>query len=352
MTAPRFAVVGSRTTRERQARGEGLVVFACDAEGRLLERVQVLPMENPSYQCLSADGRTLYTVHGDREQASALRVDPATGTLRLLGTVDTGGLNPVHLTLAPGGRHLLVCNHLRGGVAVLPLNDDGSLAPRTQQVETTGRPGPHRQEQPHAKPHFGLMDPAGHHLWVPDKGLDQVFRLRWTGTGFEPAAVPAMAAREGAGPRHLAFHPTRPWVLVVNELDSSLSLAEIDTTTGTLTHRQVRSTLPEDFVGPSRAAALVLSADGRHAYASNRGHDSVACFTLDEAAGRLRWRGCVPAGGRTPRFMTLTPDGRHLLVLLEDDDRITRFALGADGLPVPVGEPVACASPVCLTWLP
>jgi 6-phosphogluconolactonase (cycloisomerase 2 family) len=352
MSTPRFAVVGSRTTRERQARGEGLVVFACDADGTLRERVQVLPMENPSYQCLSADGLTLYTVHGDREQVSALRVDPRHGGLTPLNTEPTGGLNPVHLTLAPGGRHLVVVNHLRGGIAVLPLREDGSLAPRTQQVQTTGQPGPHRQEQPHAKPHFGLMDPPARHLWVPDKGLDQVFRLRWTGEGFTPEAVPALRAREGAGPRHLAFHPTRPWVVVVNELDSSVSLAALDAEAGTLDHRQILSTLPDTFTGFSRAAAVLFGTDGRHVFASNRGHDSVACFVFDEPAGRLRWQGCVPSGGRTPRFMTLTPDGRHLLVLNEDDDRITRFAIGADGLPVPVGEAVACASPVCLTWLP
>lgn len=358
MTAARymFAYVGSRTTRERHARGEGITVFRVDQERGTLDRIQtVTQLTNPSFLALNARGDRLYTVHGDGHEVSVLAVDQEAGTLTCLQTRDCGGRNPVHLAIATDGRHLVVSDHLgqQGGtVVVLPIAPDGLLGPVQQRMDLPGEPGPHRKEQPFAKPHFNPFAPGGRFVLVPDKGLDRVFIFSFDQGRLAPTAQPWLECREGAGPRHLAFHPTLPRAYVVNELDSTVLACGFDAVTGRLQGLQILSTLPDDFVGNSRAAEIEVSRDGRRVYASNRGADSIAVFDVDGATGRLSWRGAFPAGGRTPRFFTCTPDGRRMFVLNEDSDDIACFALD-DAAPIHAWRPITstpCGSPVCMVF--
>lgn len=352
------AYVGSRTTRERQARGEGISVYRMNLGSGALERVQLVgDLVNPSFLALNRARDRLYTVHGDGHEVSVFEADPATGRLRLLQRADCGGRNPVHLALDPSERFLVVADHLGpaerpgGTLAVLPVDAAGRLLPVCQRVALPGEPGPHRKEQPFAKPHFNPFAPGGRHVLVPDKGLDRVFSFRFEAGRLTPAASPWLDAREGAGPRHLAFHPTAPWAYVVNELDSTVTACRYDAATGGLAAFQVLSSLPDHFTGNSRASEIEVSRDGRFVYASNRGCDGIAVFAIDTASGRLAWRGAVASGGRTPRFFTGSPDGRWMLVLNEDSDSIVTLAIDpATGLPTPAGEPLACGSPVCLVF--
>ena len=344
-----FAYVGSRTTRERNARGEGLSVHHVDAKDGSLERVQVLgEVVNPTYLAVSADGRRLYTVHGDRTEASAFAVDAASGRLERINTVDCGGLNPVHLTHDMSGQFLVVTNHLRGGVAVLPIGPGGELLPPVQTVATEGIPGPHRTEQPGPKPHFSGFDSTGLWLLVPDKGLDRTFVFRYAAGRL--ALAGEAEARPGAGPRHLAVHPRGDRVYVVNELDSTLTTLAFDPGSGALVQLHWLPTLPGGFTGHSRAAGIALDTAARTLYASNRGHDSIAVFTLDATSGLPRFVDAVPTGGRTPRSFTLSPDGQRLYALNEDSDSITLFDVAADGRLQPTGRSTVCGSPVCLVF--
>lgn len=345
----RFAYVGSRTTRERNARGEGITVFAIDARGAL-ERVQVVDdLVNPSFLALNRAGDRLYTVHGDGEEVSAFRV-AADGRLALLNRVGCQGRNPVHLALDPQERSLVVANHLSGTLAVLALQEDGSLGAVTQLESLPGVPGPHRQEQPFSKPHFNPFDPAGRFVLVPDKGLDRIFAFRFVDGRLVPAGQPWVDTREGAGPRHVAFHPRAQFAYAVNELDSTVTTYAFDAGSGALQPLQVVSTLPESFTGNSRAAEIEVSGDGRFVYASNRGYDSIAVFAVGEE-GLLRRVAMLPTGGRTPRFFALAPGGEWLYALNEDSDTIVRFARdAATGLLAQAGEPVACGSPVCMVF--
>ncbi|MFT3720603.1 lactonase family protein [Pseudorhodoferax sp.] len=349
-----YVYVGSRTTRERNARGEGIGVYRLDAAQGRLEPVQVLGgLVNPSYLALNRRGDRLYTVHGDGSAASVLAVDAASGRLRLLQTRDCQARNPVHLALDPGGRHLALSSHLTGELLLLPVADDGLLGPVAQRVALPGTPGPHRREQPFSKPHFNPFDPSGRWVVVPDKGLDRVFSFRCEGGRLSPAAQPHVDAREGAGPRNLVFHPSAPYAYVVNELDSTVTAYRFDAATGALAPLQILPTLPDDFCGNSRAAGIAIDAAGRTLYASNRGHDSIAAFRIDAPTGRLRWLGAWPSGGRTPRFFTLAPDGRHLFALNEDSDGIAAFAVdAAEGTLAPTGWSIACGSPVCMVFSP
>jgi len=349
-----YAYVGSRTTRERNARGEGISVYALDQEKGTLEQVQVLgDLVNPSFLALNRTGDVLYAVHGDQSDVSAFRVDARSGQLTFLNRQSTQGKNPVHLALDPSGKYLIVTNHIGASLAVLPVADDGSLAPLTQLVEITGEPGPHRIEQPHAKPHYGLFDRSGHFIIVPDKGLDTVFSFRFAAGRLSAGVAPSVATREAAGPRHLAFHPAADIAYVVNELDSTVTTYAYDPEQGACSPRQILSTLPPDFTGNSRAAGIQVDSEGRFVYASNRGYDSITLFAVDPQTGSLGFREAVYSEGRTPRFFTLTPNGRYLLALNEDSDSIVAFAVDRQhGTLRPTGFNISTGSPVCMIFSP
>lgn len=347
-----FAYVGSRTTRERNARGEGITVYRVDESTGALERIQVVgDLVNPSYLALNRAGDRLYTVHGDEMEVSVFVVDKATGSLEFLNRESTQGRNPVHLALDPSERFLVVANHIGASLAVLPIKADGSLGGLTQLVELSGPIGPHRIEQTQAKPHFSPFDPSGRFVVVPDKGLDRMFSFRFDAGTLTPASVPFVAAREGSGPRHLAFHPLLPYAYVVNELDSTVTSYRYDRDTGGLAPLQILSTLPETFTGNSRAAGITIDSAGRTVYASNRGCDSIAVFRVDRATGLLSFSGANPTLGRTPRFFTLTPNERMLFALNEDSDSIVAMRVdGSTGRLAPLQPPVPCGSPVCMVF--
>lgn len=347
-----YAYVGSRTTRERNARGEGISVYRVDEACGTLERVQLLgDLVNPSYLTLNRAGNVLYSVHGDQSEVSAFAVERHSGHLRFLNTRSTQGRNPVHLTLDPSEKWLIVTNHIGASLAVLPIEGDGHLGELCQLLELSGEPGPHRVEQPHAKPHLCLFDPSGRHLIVPDKGLNKVFSFRFEGGRLSPASLPSVNTRETAGPRHLVFHPTATAAWVVNELDSTVTTYGFDPDTARLTPRQILSALPACYTGDSRAAGIQVDTQGHFVYASNRGYDSIAVFAVDPHDATLRFIEATPSGGRTPRFFTLTPNGHFLFALNEDSDSIAAFAVDPDhGTLTPTGFALHCASPVCMIF--
>lgn len=347
-----YAYVGSRTTRERNARGDGISVYRVDTATGALQMTQLVKdLVNPSFLAMNRAGNRLYTVHGDLSDISAFAVDKASGKLEFINRQSTQGKNPVHLAIDPTGRHIVVSNHIGASLAVLPLNADGSLGELSQLVKLDGPIGPHRVEQKQAKPHFNPFDPSGQFVIVPDKGLDRTFTFRFADGKLSPASPSFVVSREGAGPRHIAFHPGGRFAYVVNELDSTVTAYGYDARTGALTPLQVLSSLPDTFTGNSRASEIEVDASGRYVYASNRGHDSIAIFQVDAKSGHLRFLGAESSQGRTPRFFAATPDGRFMYVLNEDSDSIVVMHIDhASGRLQPTGFSAQSGSPVCMIF--
>ncbi len=351
-----FALVGSRTSRARQARGPGITTYRVDpAEGRLEQATVLGDVENPSYLVLNRELGKVYAAHGDGDAVSVLGVDADGGALRVLQQRKCHGVNPVHLALAPDKRHLVVSNFQGpegGSVVVLPVDDDGMLGEHVQRLTLPGTLGPHRVEQAHSKPHSAVFDHGGHYLVVADKGLDRVFCFRYDGASLVPSAKPWTQTRQGAGPRAAAFHAETRRVYILNDLDSTVTACAFDPGTGEISPFQVLSTLSERHTGDSRAAAITLSLDGSHLYVSNRGEDSIAVFAVEPRTGLLRKIDVTPSGGRSPRFCTLDPSGNWLYALNEDSDSICAFRVDpASGRLRNVGS-TRSGSPLCMTFLP
>src|SRR5215831_9408672 len=352
-TSMMFAYVGSFTTAQRKARGDGIHVYRVDAATGMWTHVQHIgDLTNPSFLALSPDQRFLYSVHGDGDYATAFMLNRETGQAKLLNRGVTGGNNGVRQAVDPTGKFLIVANYGSGSVAVLPIAADGSLKDQHQLVRLPGEPGPHKVEQVSSHPHDIVFDPSGRFVLVPDKGLDRVFVFRFEGVnGHLSLAEPdSVKTRPGAGPRHLAFHPKLPIVWVLNELDSTTATYRWDPERGTLTPIQVITTLPTDFTGYSTTAEIVVSPGGRFVYCSNRGHDSVAVYAAN-ADGLLTSIGWQPTQGRVPRFIGRDPAGHFLYAANEQSDTVVTFRVDAtSGLLAPTGQVIKNASPVTIVF--
>ena len=280
-----YAYVGSFTSAERKARGKGINVYKMDtATGAWSHVQQVGELINPSFLALSKNQRALYTVHGDENHVTAFAVDPESGKLKLLGRADTGGKNGVHPALEPSGKFLIVANYAGGTVAVLPVADDGALRDQTQLAELKGPSGPHRVRQASSHPHEIVFDPSGRFVVVPDLGLDRVFVFRFDPSRGALSEASVMQGRSTSGPRHVAFHPTRPVAWVLNELDSTLTTCQWDGEGGVLRPVQVISTLPTSYIGETTAAELAVAPFGAFVYASNRGSDDICIYATSARA--------------------------------------------------------------------
>jgi 6-phosphogluconolactonase len=352
-TSSMYAYVGSFTTAQRKARGDGIHVYRADpATGAWTHVQHVGDLVNPSYLALSHDQRVLYSVHGDEDYATAFALDPKTGEAKLLNRAATGGKNGVREAVDPSGKFLVMANYGSGSVAVLPIAPDGSLKDQHQFVQLPGEPGPHKVEQVSSHPHDIVFDPSGRYVLVPDKGLDRVFAFSFDAAAgkLAPTAQGSVKSRPGAGPRHLAFHPKLPIVWVLNELDSTIATYRFDAATGALTALQVTPTLPTDFTGYSTTAEIAVSSDGRFVYGSNRGHDSVTIFAAN-AEGLLSIAGWQPTQGSGPRFIGLDPAGHFLYAANEQGDNVVTFKIdGSSGNLTPTGQDIKNGSPVTIVF--
>jgi 6-phosphogluconolactonase len=352
-TFARFAYVGSFATSTRGAHGEGLSVYAIDAATGRWARVQLLSsVVNPGYLALHPRRPVLYAVQPVANEVSAFAVDDRTGELTFINRHPSGGDDPSHVAIDPAGRFLVVANYVAGTVEVLPVNADGSLGVPTDVVATKGEPGPHRTEQPGPHPHQCAFEPGGRFFVVPDKGFDRLFVFRIDGAKgtLVPADPPFTRTRSGAGPRHIAFHPSRPYAWVMNELDSTVAAYRFGQT-ATLEAIQIVPSLPPIFTGNNTGAAIVVSPSGRFVYVSNRGHDSVGIFRVDESSGMLSPVGWEPTKGSTPRFIGLNPGGTRLFAANQRSDSIVEFSVNqTTGALTATGQVVNANTPVCVVF--
>jgi 6-phosphogluconolactonase len=344
------------------SKSKGIYLFHLDmASGKLTPAGIAAEVASPSFLALHPNGRFLYAVNEVSDfdaahsgAASAFAIDRSTGKLTLLNQRSAKGSGPCHLSVDPSGKNILVANYGGGSVAVLPVQPDGRLGEATAFVQHTGSSvNPQRQNEPHA--HSINVDADNHFAFAADLGLDKVLIYRFDpskGT-LAPNDPPAAAVAPGAGPRHFVFHPNGRRAYVVNEIDSTVTAFEYDPKAGALKTLQTLSTLPQGVQGNNSTAEIVVHPSGKFLYASNRGHDSIAVFTIDDGSGRLTVAGHQPTGGKTPRNFNVDPTGTFLLAANQDSDSIAVFRINGDtGALTPTGDTVEAPTPVCIKFLP
>ena len=322
--------------------------------GELLQVGAINAGANPSFLSIHPNGRVLYAVNELEPTGvvSAFAIESGTGALTRLNDQPSGGGAPCYVSVDRSGRAILVANYAGGSVALLPIETNGALAPTTSVVQHTGKgPNAERQEAPHA--HCILPDPSNRFALAADLGADRVFvyQLDLEGRSLHHIEEGDAVMRPGAGPRHLAFHPTLPLVFVANELDSTVATLRFDSTRGALSPLDARPTVPAGWTGTNYPADIHVAASGRTLYVSNRGHNSIAVFSVAESTGALALAQVVSTDGDWPRNFSLDPSGRWLLVANQRSDSVVVFGRDQDnGRLTPTRQRLALPSPVCLRF--
>jgi 6-phosphogluconolactonase len=311
---------------------------------------------NPSFLTIDGHRKFLYAVNeiSDYKGAAsgavtAFSIDHGSGKLSRLNEVASRGADPCYIAFDKAGKYLLVANYTGGNIAVFPVQSDGRVGEASASVQHSGSSvNKQRQEGPHA--HWIETTADNRFAIAADLGLDKLLLYRFDkARGSLSPNDPAYAAVEpGAGPRHVAIAPNQKFAYSVNELGSTVTAFTFDPAHGALHPFQTISTLPKEFSGENDTAEIHVHPGGRFLFASNRGHDSIAVFSIDKASGRLTPAGDFSTEGKTPRNFEIDPSGSRLLVANQDSGNIVMFridpntgALKAGGQVLHVPSPVS-----------
>jgi 6-phosphogluconolactonase len=363
-SGPVRVYVGTYTGRD----SKGIYVMDLDPKtGSLAEPKLAAETKSPSFLALHPNGKVLYAVgesdnfKGQKSGSVSAFAINGDGTLKLIGEQPSGGAGPCHLDLDRGGTCVFVANYGGGSVAALPIREDGSLGEPASFVQHKGSSvNQQRQEGPHAHcavvaPSTAFRDPPGGRVLVADLGLDKVLIYEFqSGPAPKLFEVPhERSTPPGGGPRHLALLGER-FVYVNNELTSTVSVFSYEPSTGAMAEIQTLSTLPEGYNKPGNSTAeIAVLPSGKFVYVSNRGHDSIAIFKVDQKTGKLTAAGHQSTGGKTPRNFGIEPGGRFLLAANQGSGNVVVFRIDQQtGALTPTGATAAVPTPVCVVFLP
>lgn len=349
------------TYTNTKAASKGIYAYRYNAStGELKSLGLAAETENPSYLAVDPTRRFLYAVNelqsyqGEKSGAvTAFSIDHSSGTLTQLNQVASRGEDPCYISLDKTGKYILVANYTSGNIAVFRMQKNGSLGEATAFVQHHGSgANKARQEGPHA--HFIKTTVDNRFALVSDLGLDKIFVYRFDAASGSLTPNDPMAADlpPGEGPRHLSFAPDDKFAYSVNELKSSATAFTYDAAHGTLQPFQTLSMLPQNFTGQNDGAEIHVHPNGRYVYASNRGHDSIAQFSVDPKNGSLTLVHNFPIFGKTPRDFELDPAGTHLLVAGQDSNNIVVFRIDPATGELTRTSSVDVPSPVGLTFVP
>ncbi|WP_299461846.1 lactonase family protein [uncultured Gimesia sp.] len=323
-------------------------------ELKLVERTT--DVEHPFFLAVSPDNKFLYSIHApgkfggkENEFVAAYELQDRTGKLKLLNRQSSLGTASCYLDIDKSGKAVVVANYSTGSVASLPVKEDGSLGEAATFIQHTGSSvDPARQKEPHA--HCSVISPDQKFMFAADLGLDKIlaYDLDSKTAKLTPSQQSFVRTIPGAGPRHLTFHPDGKHLYAINELKNSVTEFEYDPKTGTLIEQDTISTLPADFEGTSHCADLKIAPDGRFLYGTNRGHDSIAAYKIDDT-GKLTLIGIEPSLGKGPQNLAITANGKFLLCANMPGNNVIVFSIDeTTGKLTPVGNPIEMPSPSCI----
>jgi 6-phosphogluconolactonase len=348
-------------TEDQGSKSKGIYAYRYDAAtGEITSLGLAAETTNPSFVAPSPNGKYLYAVNEvgnykgpNNGGVSAFSIDHATGKLTFLNEVASRGADPCYITVDRTGKFVLVANYTGGSVAAFPILADGKLGEASAFVQHTGHgPNAERQEGPHA--HSIDLSPDNRFAMVDDLGLDKllVYKFDPSKGSLTPNDPPFAKIDAGAGPRHFALRPDGKFAYVVAEIGHTVTVLANDTAHGKLQPVQSISTLPKDFTGRNDDAEIQMHPSGKFLYASNRGEDTIAIYTIDAAKGTLTHVANTSTGGKEPRSFEIDPTGTLLFAENQKSDNVIVFRIDQKtGKLTPTGKVLDVASPVCLKFV-
>ena len=341
-------------------KNKGITVCRLDpTTGAITDMTLAAETPNPTFLELHPSGKFLYAVNeiGNYEGAKAgsivaYSIDRASGKLTQLNRVSTKGPGPCHVTIDKSGRMAMIANYGGGSIASYRILEDGKLSEPVSffQHEGSGPAAKGRQQGPHA--HSVNTTPDNKYAIVCDLGLDEVLIYSINPAKGSMEKHKSVNLAPGAGPRHFAWHPSARYGYSVNELNSTVTAFLYDRDAGALDEIQSLSTLADDFKGNNSTAEIRVHPSGKFLYASNRGDDSIAVFTIDRNTGKLQRIDRTSTQGVMPRNFFIEPAGRWLLAANQKTDNVIVFEIDTKtGKLRTTGKGITVGAPVCLRTL-
>ena len=341
-----------------QTNSKGIYTCQLNTTTGSIRTLGVTPqIENPTFLTTDSRSEHVYAVSESQTHNASVTAYSITrtGSLNELNVQSTGGPGACHISLDHTGQYAVIANYHGGSVCSLPVRKDGSLGERSAFIQHTGSSvTSHRQEHAHA--HSAIFDKSNERVYVCDLGMDAIVVYCIDLSTGMLRELPGLRVRTspGDGPRHITFHPSQPFAYVVNELGSTVCVYTHTPKSGKLIATQRASTLPSNWHGTNFSADIHVSPDGRFLYASNRGHDSIAIFSIDLTNGELESRGQTSTRGEWPRNFAVTDDGKFLLVANQNSNNIVVFGVDEESGQLKFsGHELEVPAPVCLKlWSP
>ena len=330
---------------------QGIYKYSLQQDGKLKRISLAAKSNNPSFLTKSTDKKYLVAVNeiSNRDSVGTVESFLIQGdSLKLINRSSSGGAHPCFVTINDKG-YILTANYTGGNVGLLKLNSKGELTKLLDVQQHTGSSSTARQEGPHA--HSTWFTPDGNLIISIDLGTNELWfsKLDTTAQKLRPLMPTTLAMASGAGPRHLTFHPNNKWVYVLNELNGTVTILK-KTIDGPYVIGPSISTLPSDFKGTNTCADIHISSDGKFLYASNRGHNTIAIFSVNMEDGYLTILGHEPTRGDGPRNFSLSPDENFLLVANQLTDNIISFKRNKTTGLLEYSDEVEAPSPVCILF--
>lgn len=329
------------------------------ATGALEEPKIAAEVARPNFLEIHPSGKTLYVCsRADGGGAPegvviAYRIDRASGNLTELNSQPTGAPGPAHVNVSHDGKTAAAANYTGGSTASFRIGSDGRLVARTSFIQHEGLSvDPRRQSEPHS--HSVNFSPDDRFLISADLGLDKllIYEVDPATSALLPHDPPFAKVAPGSGPRHFTFHPSGQFAYVVNEMASTVTAFDWDARRGALQEIQTISTIPEGYSEPTTLSEVQVHPNGRFLYAANRGHDSIAVFSIDASTGKLTPIERESVQGKVPRNFRLDPDGRWLFSANQGSGAVVVLKVDpSTGELSPTGKSVAMPSPMCVRFL-
>ena len=334
------------------AKAQGVLRCVLDGKtGKIAAPTVAAEAKSASYVALSPDAKFLYATAEAAEGAVAAYAVEG-DKLRLLNTEASKGKGPTHLAVDAARKNLVVVNYGSGSTTALPIKADGSLAAATSSVQHVGTgPNAARQSGPHA--HGVYFHPKSGRAYVADLGTDDVFIYKFDAEKglLTPNKPKSGRVAAGAGPRHLAFHPNGKFAYVNNEMALTVTAFAVERNGG-LKEIQTLDTLPAgaDKKGVSTAEIFVRP-DGKTLYVSNRGHDSIAVYSIGQD-GKLALLQHVLGTPATPRGFGLSADGRWLVCAGQKSGTLNAYKIARDGKLIDTKQAVEAPAAAAVVFVP
>ncbi|HLR67627.1 MAG TPA: lactonase family protein [Virgibacillus sp.] len=340
--------IGYAGTYTRKS-SQGIYRFVLDTEKATLDEVEVAAeVGSPTYLAISEDNRYLYSVaqDGDFGGVNVYALDRETGSLQYINGQFTEGAPPCHVTIRD--KELLTANYHRGTIELHQVNQDGTVEATSSNYQHEGS-GPHkRQEKPHV--HYAGHTPDGKYVIAADLGTDELVTYQMN--QHELVRVSTLTVKAGSGPRHIVFHPNGKIAYLITELSSEVIVLNYNAETGSFLEKQCLSTIPEDFTEKNDASAIHISSDGKFIYAGNRGHNSIAVFSIDEETGELTLIDHTTTGGDWPRDFVLDPSENFIIASNQHSGNLVLLARDAEtGKLSKLNAEVSVPEVVCVKFL-